>query len=54
VRQVVDRWRGALGAGRVAEEAGAPEAAPAAPPMLNDAAARLEQLRAQILKRGLS
>ena len=54
VRQVVDRWRGALGAGRVAESFAAPEPAPVAPPMLNDAAARLEQLRAQILKRGLS
>ncbi len=54
VRQVVDRWRGALGAGRVADAPAAPEPAPVAPPPLNDAAARLDQLRAQILKRGLS
>lgn len=54
VRQVVDRWRGALGASRIANDHGAPEAPSTAPPMLNDAAARLEQLRAQILKRGLS
>ena len=54
VKQVVDRWRGALGAGRVADDTAAPEPAPAAPPTVNDAAARLEHLRAQILKRGLS
>jgi len=53
VKQVVDRWRGALGAGRVSEEA-APAPAPAQAPFVNDAAARLEQLRAQILKRGVS
>ena len=53
VRQVVDRWRGSLGAGRVSEEA-APQPAPTPAPFVNDAAARLEQLRAQILKRGVS
>jgi DNA helicase HerA-like ATPase len=52
VKQAVDRWRGALGAGRLSDEP-APEPS-AAPPFVNDAATRLEQLRAQILKRGVS
>jgi hypothetical protein len=58
VRQVVERWRGATSGSRPADE-GAPEPAAAAAPVnpaagLLDApgaAARLEQLRAQILKR---
>ena len=57
VRQVVERWRGAAGGGRLVEEAApAPAFLSPAPPAMgpdpHSATARLEQLRAQILKRG--
>ena len=64
IQQVVERWRGAAGGGRMVEDTGGHELAPSPiaaqmagkPPGLsgdaNSAAARLEQLRAQILKRG--
>ena len=55
VRRVVERWRGAAGGGRLVEEAAPepPAAAPKPAPVdLHSATARLEQLRAQILKRG--
>ena len=67
VRQVIERWRGATGGSRSSQDAVpeasapanlAPTAPAAAPPPLpanaidaNSATARLEQLRAQILKR---
>ncbi len=63
VRQVVERWRAASTGSRALEDGAPPELAPYAPsfsasrgpaPALDplSAAARLEQLRAQILKRG--
>jgi DNA helicase HerA-like ATPase len=58
VRQVVERWRGATGGSRALQEpqqAAAPPAAAPPPranvPDPNSTAARLEQLRTQILKR---
>ena len=58
VRQVIERWRGATVGSRAAAEPPQPAVAPASalPPLHNGAdpnssAARLEQLRAQILKR---
>jgi DNA helicase HerA-like ATPase len=58
VRQVIERWRGATVGSRATAEPPQPAVAPAsAPPPLhngadpNSSAARLEQLRAQILKR---
>jgi hypothetical protein len=54
VRHVVERWRGAAGGGRLVDEAAPDPSATAkpAPTDANSAAARLEQLRTQILKRG--
>ena len=53
VRQVVERWRGAAGGGRLVEEQAPEPAAPAKPaPDVHSASSRLDQLRAQILKRG--
>src|SRR5947209_1296829 len=63
VRQVIERWRGAAGGGRLVEDGATPEPSHAAAPIAaakppgfgidgGSALSRLEALRAQILKQG--